>query len=364
MRVLFFCGDEAWSGSARAFATAGRLLAAREYSVTFACRPQSAVEQRVGEDGLTVVNVSDQGTWMDESRRLRRALTEHFVEVVFVHSEREHLIASAALRMAVRGAVIRRVPLGASATAGRAERAAARLAASGFLFADPRELQLAPPPHRPLDAVVAPLGVSVERHAEVRPVARGTMGVGPDGQLIVCVTDEASRSRVATALRTLALLAAHHPGLRLAITGTGADHEDLRMHAAALGITGLVSFLGERDDQIAVLRAADVGWVAADGDDAAFAFLDFMALRVPVVTDRGPLAQAYVPDQIAGVLLSPRDANAAAAAVAQLLADAERRQAMGRAGQARVAREFSEDVMGAGFQAAADAARDRSRWAR
>ena len=362
MRVLFFSGDEAWSGSTRAFAAAGRLLTAREYSVTFACRPQSAVEQRVSETGLTMVNVSDQGTWADESRRLRRALVEHFVEVVFVHTEREHLIASLALRMAERGAVIRRIAMGATATTGRVERLAVRLAPSGFVFADPRELQVAPPPSRPLEAVAAPLGIDVGRHTEVRPVVRATLGVPPDGQLIVCVTDAASRVRVATTLRTIALLAVHHPGLRLALTGSGADHEDLRMHAAALGITGLVSFLGERDDQLAVLRAADVGWVVADGDDAAYAFLDFMALRVPVVAERAPLAQAYVPDQIAGVLLAPNDANAAAAAVAQLLADTDRRLAMGRAGQARVTREFSEDVMGAGFQAAADAARDRTRW--
>ena len=40
------------------------------------------------------------------------------------------------------------------------------------------------------------------------------------------------------------------------------------MHAAALGVSPLVHFLGERDDLPIVLAAADVGWVAADGDDA------------------------------------------------------------------------------------------------
>ena len=45
------------------------------------------------------------------------------------------------------------------------------------------------------------------------------------------------------------------------------------------------------------MRAADAGWVVAGGDTAAFACLDFMALRVPVIADRSPLTQHYVADR-------------------------------------------------------------------
>ena len=92
------------------------------------------------------------------------------------------------------------------------------------------------------------------------------------------------------------------------------------MHAAALGVSSLVHFLGERDDLPLVLAAADVGWVAADGDDGGFACLDFMAARVPVVAERSPLVGHYVPDGIAGVLLPPADPSDTAATVASFLA--------------------------------------------
>jgi glycosyltransferase involved in cell wall biosynthesis len=208
--------------------------------------------------------------------------------------------------------------------------------------------------------VTAPPGVSVERHGAVRAATRASLGVPTDGRLLVCVVDAASRPRVATVLRTASLLARRHPGLRLALLGGGADDEHLRTHAAALGITPLVQFLGEREDHLAVLSAADVGWVTAEQDDAAWAFLDIMAMRVPTLAERAPLAEVYVHDGIGGLLLPRGDANAAAAAIAALLCDEDRRQAMGRAAHGRVAREFTETRMAEGFERAATVARDRA----
>jgi glycosyltransferase involved in cell wall biosynthesis len=88
-----------------------------------------------------------------------------------------------------------------------------------------------------------------------------------------------------------------------------------------------------------------------------------MAARVPVIAERSPLLSHYVPDLIAGVLLPPADPSDTAAAVANFLADNERRIAMGNAGRTRVARDFSEAAMVDGFAAAAEAAADRTQWA-
>jgi hypothetical protein len=48
--------------------------------------------------------------------------------------------------------------------------------------------------------------------------------------------------------------------------------------------------------------------------------------------------------------------------VATLLGHEERRLAMGNAARVRVAREFSEKAMIEAFEAATNAARDRTRW--
>jgi glycosyltransferase involved in cell wall biosynthesis len=212
-------------------------------------------------------------------------------------------------------------------------------------------------------AFVAPLGVDVHKVDDVRAAARSSIGIDEETQLMVCVADRASRMRIATALRTVALLAERHPELRLALVGSGCDDDDTHMHASALGITALVRFLGERDDLPDVVAAADVGWVAAEGDDGAFACLDFMAARVPVIAERSSLLSHYVPDLIAGVLLPPADPSDTAAAVANFLADNDRRTAMGNAGRTRAARDFSEAAMVEGFATAAAAAADRTQWA-
>jgi hypothetical protein len=360
VRTLFYYTSQHWSGSARAFAVAARGLVARGEPVTVVCCVDSAAEQGFAREGLEVVALPPGGSTTGDAWRLRRVLREKFIEVVFLHTEREQLVASSAMRMAERGAVIRRVPAGTTASGGRSGLLAGKMTAVRLLFSTEADRARTVGGER---GFVAPLGVDVTRVDGIRAAARTSLGLEVETQLIVCVTAGEVRVRTATALRTLALLAERHPDLRLALVGPGSDQEDVHMHAAALGVSTLVHFLGERDDLPNVLAAADVGWVAADGDDGGFACLDFMAARVPVISERSPLVAHYVPDGIAGVLLPPADPSDTAAAVASFLAHDEQRQAMGRAGRTRAQRDFGEQAMIEGFAAAAAAAGDRASWA-
>jgi glycosyltransferase involved in cell wall biosynthesis len=174
--------------------------------------------------------------------------------------------------------------------------------------------------------------------------------------------DGSARVRAGNVLRIVALLAERHPELRLVFLGPGSADADLKVHAAALRITRAVSFMGERDDYLSILALADLGWVVAGGDDGAYALLDLLGSRVPVIAERGTLAEQYVPDGIAGIVLPPGDAHDAAAEVARLLAHDEHRAAMGGAASARVAREYTEQAMVDAFERAAVSASDRSVW--
>jgi hypothetical protein len=360
VRALFYYTAPGWSGSARAFAAAARGLAGRGEPVTVACCADTPAEQSFAREGIEVVALPPGGTVAGDAYRLRTVLRERFVEVVFLHTEREQLVASSAMRMAERGAIIRRIPAGQIPTRGRATRMATRFASSRLLFATEEDRARTP---GAAGEFLAPLGVDVAKVDGIRATARTSLGIDMDTQLIVCVTGGQARVRAGTALRTLALLAERHPAMRLALVGQGADQEDVHMHAAALGVSSLVYYLGERDDLPIVLAAADVGWVAADGDDAGFACLDFMAARVPIVSERTPLVSHYVPDGIAGVLLPPADPSDTAATVASFLAHGDQRDAMGRAGRTRAQRDFGEGPMIDGFAAAAEAAGDRASWA-
>jgi glycosyltransferase involved in cell wall biosynthesis len=363
MRTLFYIGHPIWNGSARAFVSAAQMLGTREHPVTVACCGNSAVERHALETGVDVVRIEPASFFGSDAWGLRRILQERFIEVGFVHTDREQLVVSTALRLAERGAVIRRVPAFTPVELQRSGRFATRAAATGLLFTTEAELKAAQTDSLPIPAAVAPLGVDAAAYDALRPANRAAFGAPANALLVVCVYEPNARAGLFAAMRTVALLAPRHPELHMTVLGRGSEEDALRLHAAALGISQAVSFLGGRDDALGILRAADVGWVAATRDDAAFAFLDFMAMRIPVIAERSVVSQHYVADQIAGILLSPSDASYTASSVAAFLAQDERRAAMGKAGRARVEREFPATAMLEGFERATDAASNRERWA-
>lgn len=352
MRILFLDSSRHWSGSARGFAAAARGLASRGEAVTIVCREGSSPQAGYTADGLDVVAMPFGSSVTRDAWRLRAVIKEKSIQAAFFHSEREHLVASSAMRLGERGALIRRVPAGGSATSGRSGKLADRMGATRLLFTTTFDRDRAGVGERGL---IAPLGVDVAKVQDARAAARDMLGMPEDTQLIVCVIDSAAGTRVTTALRTLALLGERHSRLRMVLVGQSADADDMRMHAAALGVTALVRILGDRVDSPAILAAADVGWVAAGGDDGAFACLDFMAARVPVVAERSALISHYVPDGIAGTLLPGGDPSDTASAVARFMADEGTRRAMGNAGFTRAQRDFREEVMIDGFASAAGA---------
>lgn len=343
------------------FAATARGLSLRGHTVTYACAADSLIERRLDHTSYEILPIAS-GSSLLQVLRLRRALERRFIEAILVSSEKDHLVAALATRIAERATIVRRIPHEQPLQDGRRERSAMRLAHSTLLFASDYERRQIPVRFREDQTTAVSVGVDVREHDAVHAAGSTTLGVPEGSRLIVCVHDTGSRARAATVLRVVAMLAPLHPDLRLALIGPGSDNQDLRMHAAALRIAGIVSFLGERDDHLQCLRAADLGWVVASGDSAAFAVLDFSALRVPLVLDRSPLAQQYLADGITGVLLAPGDTSDNAAAVARLLAHHEERAAMGNAGRARVDRDFEESAMIDGFERSIIAAGSRSRW--
>lgn len=362
MRVLFYVSDNEWTGTSRAALSAARGLAARNNPVTIACCSGSRLEKLARAAGIeTVVNGSASNA-VAGALDLQRVLAEKFVEVVVVNSERDHLVVASAMRFAQRGAVLRRLASSCQLETGASGKLALRLATSGVVVATERDLIGLPEQGWAIPPTVAPLGVEPSDYDEVEPATWHDMRVPPAATVIACSYDPSGRYRLGVALRTLSLLAPRHAGIHFVVFGPGSADDDLRMHAAALGVTPCVSFLGEREDEWRIMRAAQAGWVVSGSDTGAFACLDFMALRVPVIADRSPLTQHFVADGITGILLSPGDATYTASKVTAFLMDSERRLAMGNASRTRTQREFSYAAMIDGFEQAANAAGDRTKW--
>jgi glycosyltransferase involved in cell wall biosynthesis len=359
MRYLFLHSGREWSGTARAFAAAAHGLARRGHAVTFAAEPDSTVERVVSETAtarerslLDVEPMELGGTWLGAARRLVRLARRQLADVVLVHTDREHLVASVAYRLGSRATVIRRIRAGSGADVRRTGRIAARIAPTCYIFATARDAEAAASLRGSSAHVVAPMGV-----AEIAPQTESELA--GDDVNVVCIHDASSRSRAAAAIRTVAMLAPRHPGLHLIVVGEGAYDDDLKMQAASLGALNLVTFLGDRADHIQLMRSARLGWVVADSDTAVYGILDFMSLGIPVLAPERSVAQDYVLHDITGVLVPSDDAFVTAAVAAELLTSDSRREAMGGAARSRVVREGGESRMIDGFELAAASATAR-----
>jgi len=350
VRVCFYHLDRAWSARARIFADAALALRERGVEVTIACARDSEVARRLGVLGIETIVLRTDGGWLRAAWRLRPVLKRHLVDVTFVHTEFEQLAASAAARLTDRSAVVRRVPALARLTMGRDARLAMRFADTAFLFASPDDQRGATAPTNALAAAVAPPGIVGAAAPVARDRAARTIGV---------VFDAAQRDRVSVALRTVAMLAERHRELRWAMIGPPGNDDALRIQAAALGVGEVVRWVADPGDREGAIATADVVWLIAESDDLALGLLDCFAHGVGVITDRTPLSTRFVTDGAEGRLTSPLDAAGFAALFAELLADDRRREALGSAARAALAR-WPIGVMIDGFEQVATAARDRT----
>jgi glycosyltransferase involved in cell wall biosynthesis len=73
--------------------------------------------------------------------------------------------------------------------------------------------------------------------------------------------------------------------------------------------------------------------------------LEAMACAVPIVATRAGGIPEAITDGASGLLVSPQDEGALAAAIVRLLKDAELRGRLGAAGRQRVVDEFSIEKM-------------------
>ncbi len=140
------------------------------------------------------------------------------------------------------------------------------------------------------------------------------------------------------------------PTARLLVVGTGPMNQVWRELATDLGIRDRVFFVGAiaNEELPAYYAAADVFVLPASERSEAFGLvqLEAMAAGRPVVSTEVGTGTSYVnADGETGLVVPAREAHALAVAIARLLNDPALRHQMGAAGQARVRREFSLDMM-------------------
>lgn len=182
-----------------------------------------------------------------------------------------------------------------------------------------------------------------ETTREPRPRAevRAELGLAPGAAVALTVGSLTPQKSQDVLLRAMAGVQARAPGAVLLIAGEGRLRAPLLALHAELGLGDTVRFLGPRNDVPDLMAACDTFVLSSSREGLSVTLLEAMrAARPAIATAVGGNAEA-VADGVTGRIVPVGDVSAMAGALADLLADADRRAAFGAAGRARWAERFT-----------------------
>ncbi len=102
-----------------------------------------------------------------------------------------------------------------------------------------------------------------------------------------------------------------------------------------------IRFVGAAKDVESIVNIFDIGVLATHGEGISNSIMEYMALGKPVVASEGGGTCEIVLDGITGFLVPPRDPQALAAKICQLLDNPELGRRMGSAGRQQIKEAFS-----------------------
>ncbi|MBD3779697.1 MAG: glycosyltransferase family 4 protein [Micrococcales bacterium] len=162
---------------------------------------------------------------------------------------------------------------------------------------------------------------------------RADLGLASTDELVVTVARLAPQKGLDTLVRAAAAAVRTRPALRWVVAGDGPLHDEVEAAARAAGAP--VTLLGRREDVADLVAAADVVASTAVWEGQPIAVQEALALGAALVaTDAGGTREVTGD---AAVLVPVGDAEALGAAVAGVLADASRRDALREAARTRAA---------------------------
>lgn len=141
-------------------------------------------------------------------------------------------------------------------------------------------------------------------------------------------------------IEAIGLLAARGERFRARIGSSGSQEARLRARVNALGLDGLVEFVGWVDDKAAFFESLDIYVLPSRAEEWGIGIVEANAARLPVVATACLGPRRIVRDGETGLLVPTEDPVAMADAIGRLLADPALCERLARAAHARVVAEY------------------------
>jgi glycosyltransferase involved in cell wall biosynthesis len=193
------------------------------------------------------------------------------------------------------------------------------------------------------------IGLFVPATDEAVTVARAGLPSGAAALPLLVMISRLSREKGhLEALEAFSLLKQRGVAFHAVIVGEGAERGPIEEKRTRLGLTGMVTLVGHKDDVRPYLGLASVYLLPSHSEGSPLALLDAMAAGLPIVASAvGGLPEMLTHDAT-GLLVPPRDAGALAGAIERLLttpADAVRLAQNARLDVARFSHETYHRTM-------------------
>jgi glycosyltransferase involved in cell wall biosynthesis len=172
----------------------------------------------------------------------------------------------------------------------------------------------------------------------VQDLSRGLERCGP---LLASFGNLHARKGHEYAVMAMPEILRNHPAARLILVGEGPRRDYLLRLARTLGIADATVLWSFEANVPALMSQIDLCVHPSLEEPFGIALLEAMAARKPVVATNVDGIPEIVHDGITGYLVPPRDPGALANAICTLLRDPVSGERMGKAGRARVEREFT-----------------------
>ena len=167
-------------------------------------------------------------------------------------------------------------------------------------------------------------------------VLRHDLGIPADAPLIGIVGRLVPIKALDLFLDAAALIVKDNPSVHFAIVGDGELWDQLHDDVAARGLAHHVHFSGWRADLAAVYGDLDIVVCCSRNEGTPVSLIEACAAGRAVIGTRVGGVPDIIASGVNGILVPGSDAGALAAAMAELIADPERRASMGLAGRQMV----------------------------
>ena len=159
---------------------------------------------------------------------------------------------------------------------------------------------------------------------------------------LLCVGRLTPAKGQAILLESVAQLQQQGIAVTLTLVGMGPDESSLRQYADALGIGGLVHFIGavDQDHILDYYKAADMFVLPSFAEGLPVVLMEAMSMEIPCITTAITGVPELIRNGLDGLLVPASDSEGLTQAILQLVNDPALRRQLGRAGRLRVLSDY------------------------